>query len=233
MTEDKKPEPSGKEQVKKLSVLEKARQKVDVDLGLKDKPEGSGIKSEQAKKRMQKLKRSKKYLSWFRRGVLIFAVLTLVYLFMRYSFYSFSTFVSEFQKDDKVLIDEFIGDFPFIQESLSIEDKVMFFTKPDRTAVSVGRIYAKAGDKVEFEEVQGLYFFKLGGKIQRNIPALDAEEAKNCRGIVPKGHYLVIDDTDLGKIFTLFDSRQAGFIPRENIFARLVLVWSQASKTGE
>ncbi len=224
-----------KEQPKKikLSILDKARQQVDVELGIKDKYDREEIRSESAKRRLRKMKQTRSLLKWFRRGVFIFAAFALIYLFLRYSLYSFSTYVSEFEKNDKVLLDEFIGGFPLFSDSLGSGDKVIFYTKPDKSAVSVARIYAEAGDKIEFEEVHGIFFFKIGGKIQRQMPGLNAAEAEKCRGIVPAGHYLLVDDADADGVLVVFDSRQAGFVPRENIFARVVLVWSRASKSAQ
>ena len=218
---------------KKLSILDKARLQVDVDLGIKEKVDGNEIRSDVAKRRLRKMKQTRIYLAWMRRGVFIFAALALVYLFMRYSFYSFSTYVSEYEKGDKVLLDEFIGGFPVVSEKLSKENKVIFYTNPRKTAVSVARIFAVAGDKIEFEEIHGIFFFKIGGKVQRQMPGLNAAEAEKCRGIVPAGHFLLIDDADSDGVKAIFDSRQAGFIPKQNIFARVLLVWSRANNSGQ
>ncbi len=222
----------GNETEKKLSILDKARQQVDVELGIKDKSDGSEIRSEVAKRRLRKMKQTRNYLMWFRRGVFIFAALALFYLFMRYSFYSFSTYVSEYKKNDKVLLDEFIGGFPLFSEGLSIGDRVIFYTNPKKTAVSVGRIYAKPGDKIEFEEVHGMFFFKIDDKIQKGMPVLNAEEADKCKGAIPAGHFLLIDDADADGLKAIFDSRQSGFIPKQNIFARVLMVWSRVSEAG-
>ena len=224
-----------KEQPKKIkySILDKARQQVDVDLGIKEKVDGNEIRSDVAKRRLRKMKQTRIYLAWMRRGVFIFAALALVYLFMRYSFYSFSTYVSEYEKGDKVLLDDFIGGFPLVSEKLSKDNKVIFYTNPKKTAVSVARIFAVAGDKIEFEEIHGMYFIKINGEIHRDIATLTATEAEKCKGVVPAGHFLLIDDADSDGVKAIFDSRQAGFIPKQNIFARVLLVWSRARDSGQ
>jgi len=233
MTEEQKPEETQKEPVKKMSILEKAQHKVDVDLGLKEKDPDSDIRSPQARARMRKMKQIRKMILWGRRSVYIFAVFVLVYLFSRYSFYTFKTFVSEFEKGDKVMLDTFISDIPLISESPQLHDKIAFRIKPNDPAISIGRVYATAGKNIAFQKVEDLYFLKINGEIDRDAPALSKEEAETCTGTVPEGHYFVLDDTNTDDLFAVFDSRQAGFIPQANVFARVTLVWSRVHNKEE
>ena len=229
MTEEKKPDQTADSvPAKKLSILEKAQQKVDVDLGIKDKYDNNEIRSPQARARLQQMKRMRRMILWARRGVYIFGVLTLVYLFARYGFYTFNKPVSDFSKGDKILIDSFTSNIPLVSEGITYGDKVLFYTKPDDgSAVSLGRVFAVEGDEITFEIVGDNYFVKVNGNIDRSAPMLSTDEAKKCAGKVPEGKYLVLDDEDSDAIF---DSRQAGFIPHDNIFARISAVWSTSKK---
>jgi signal peptidase I len=98
--------------------------------------------------------------------------------------------------------------------------QIVFFNRPKRNENTISRVVALPGDSIKIEE--GVFF--ING-VRAEEPYLQIETLTNTESgwyleeateiTVPEGQYFVMGDNRDGSI----DSRQWGFIPKENIKA--------------
>ncbi len=148
-----------------------------------------------------------------------------MYIYLRFSVYSFPSNISGYKKGNKVLIDTIYNTFPGLTSSLEAEDEILFFTKKDKSVINIARIAATAGDTVEIKVLKDKKYFAINGIIQKDLP-LPSENTNNILlGLVPEGSFFVLQD-EIGSTRNTFDSRDFGFVDKANIYAKIIMNWS-------
>jgi hypothetical protein len=80
-------------------------------------------------------------------------------------------------------------------DNLQITDEIIFYTREDKSAVSVGRIAGKAAAKIDFAlDENNFVHFKINGKIRKDLAEPNLSSFLLYPAVVPENSFFLLED---------------------------------------